>query len=66
MVRVPRLRFAQSFSSMMALAPPPPLQMEATPLCPGFWRARARWAVMRVPEAPSGWPRLTAPPWMFT
>ena len=51
---------------MMALAPPPPLQIEATPLCPGFSRARARWAVMRQPEAPSGWPKLTAPPWIFT
>ena len=72
----------------MAEAPPPPLQILATPLCPG-WRLKGgqilaecwyshqkenigkeylytRWFTILAPLAPRGWPRLTAPPWMFT
>ena len=81
----------------MAEAPPPPLQILATPLWPGcrlkgvrYWLNAdfqwyrpqrtfgvnhqflsldylyTRWFTILAPLAPRGWPRLTAPPWMFT
>ena len=54
-----------NFSSIIALAPPPPLHMEAMP----FWPDSSAWArcmTILAPEAPNGCPRLTAPPWIFT
>ena len=46
---------------MIALAPPPPLHIEATPFCPGC-KAWAKWMTILAPEAPSGCPSDTAPP----
>mmetsp|Transcript_13831 Transcript_13831/g.45134 ORF Transcript_13831/g.45134 Transcript_13831/m.45134 type:complete len:201 (-) Transcript_13831:620-1222(-) len=51
----------------MADAPPPPLQMDATPVdWPSRARPRARAPTMRAPEQPIGWPRDTAPPRALT
>lgn len=49
----------------MALAPPPPLQIDAKPFCP-FLSWCANVPVIRAPLAPIGCPRATAPPLMFT
>ena len=45
---------------MMAEAPPPPLQIPATPFSP-FPRVCARWPTSLAPDIPMGWPRETAP-----
>lgn len=50
----------------MAIPIPPPIQRAATPRFPPV-RSRAcrRVTRMRQPEAPRGWPRAIAPPWML-
>ena len=51
----------------MADAPPPPLQILATPIVPALSCSTEFKVVMiRVPEAPNGWPSATAPPYIFT
>ena len=45
--------------------PPPPLQILAKPFCP-FSSTWQRCVTIRAPDIPMGWPRLTAPPWIFT
>ena len=45
----------------IALAPPPPLHIPATPSSPGL-RVLASRAVIRAPEAPNGCPIEIAPP----
>jgi len=44
-------------------APPPPLQIPATPYLPLFYLSTVRrdWMIL-APETPIGWPRATAPP----
>jgi len=49
----------------MAVAPPPPLQIEAQPYSP-FFNKWARVTTILQPEEPIGWPRATAPPATFT
>lgn len=56
-----------TFSNRIAMPCPPP--MHALPIAV-FTSARslswcARWALMRAPEAPTGWPKAIAPPWGF-
>lgn len=48
-------------SITIALAPPPPLQIAAQPICPGF---KACVSVTRIlaPLEPIGWPSETPPP----
>ena len=51
----------------MAEAPPPPLQIPATPIEPCFLvKTVFKVAMIRAPEAPNGCPRATAPPSTFT
>mmetsp|Transcript_17124 Transcript_17124/g.46356 ORF Transcript_17124/g.46356 Transcript_17124/m.46356 type:complete len:235 (-) Transcript_17124:610-1314(-) len=54
-------------STTTADAPPPPLQMLATPKRPSTWSSAER-SVTRIlmPDAPIGCPMATAPPNMFT
>jgi hypothetical protein len=54
-------------SITMADAPPPPLQIPAQPILPFFSFSTPRSVVVILaPEAPSAWPRATAPPWRLT
>ncbi len=51
----------------MALAPPPPLQILATPYLPlPYFITVIRLCTIRAPLIPIGWPKLTAPPFTFT
>ena len=51
----------------MALAPPPPLHIAASPVSPLFvFITLTRVVTIRAPEAPSGWPSETDPPKTFT
>lgn len=55
------------FSITMAVAPPPPLQMAATPnlaLC--CFSTLSKVTMMRQPLAPMGCPSATAPPKTLT
>mmetsp|Transcript_37237 Transcript_37237/g.105112 ORF Transcript_37237/g.105112 Transcript_37237/m.105112 type:complete len:241 (+) Transcript_37237:128-850(+) len=64
---VPGLPPHASASSTMALAPPPPLQMEAVPYLAPLARSRLQSCpTTRAPDMPMGCPRATAPPWTFT
>ena len=57
----------QDLSRTMADAPPPPLQMAATPKRAHFAFSTDRSRMMRAaPEAPIGCPIATAPPCTFT
>ena len=54
-------------SIAIAVASPPPMQIAATPLVRScFSMALIRVAMIRAPDAPTGWPRAQAPPWMLT
>jgi hypothetical protein len=51
------------FSMTMAEAPPPPLQIPATPILALLsLRTVVRVVTMRAPEQPRGWPMATEPP----
>lgn len=59
--------YSRNRSITIALAPPPPLQMEAVPMYASFcFRALSNPPTMRAPEHPIGCPRPTAPPFTFT
>ena len=52
-----------SDSMTIADAPPPPLQIPATPIFPFFSLSTPKSVVVILaPEPPSGWPSATAPP----
>src|SRR5690606_28380315 len=54
-------------SSTIASPCPTPMQIAATATPPPRrTSACAAWAMIRPPEAPSGWPIAIAPPWMLT
>jgi hypothetical protein len=58
---------AYSLSSTIAEAPPPPLQIPATPMLALFcFKTFANVIVILAPDAPSGCPKATAPPFTFT
>lgn len=61
----PNMNHSYSFLTSTVLAPPPPLQILATPYWP-FSKCNARLLTIRAPDMPIGWPRETAPPLMFT
>mmetsp|Transcript_324 Transcript_324/g.997 ORF Transcript_324/g.997 Transcript_324/m.997 type:complete len:230 (+) Transcript_324:322-1011(+) len=51
----------------IAEAPPPPLQIPATPIFPPLsLSTESRVTTILAPDAPIGWPRATAPPRIFT
>ena len=51
----------------MAEAPPPPLQIAATPILPLFcFKTESKVTIILQPELPSGCPKATAPPFTFT
>lgn len=55
-----------SRSTTRAEAPPPPLQMAATPIFFPWWRrAWSKVTTIRAPLQPIGWPSATAPPLTF-
>lgn len=52
---------------MIALAPPPPLQILAAPYLPLFCLSTfINVTIIRAPEQPNGCPKETAPPFTFT
>ena len=54
-------------SSTIADAPPPPLQMDAHPRVASFlFNALYSVPMIRAPDIPMGWPKLTAPPNILT
>src|SRR5450759_1316617 len=58
---------AQQSSIAIAVASPPPMHRLAMPRLPRVLRkAPISVTRMRAPEAPMGWPRAQAPPWMLT
>src|SRR3954470_1720182 len=54
-------------SRTRAEAPPPPLQIPATPILPFFsLNTLTRVVTILAPEQPRGWPIATEPPWTLT
>ncbi len=53
-------QLCHNFSTTMAAAPPPPLQIPAIPFSPGF-RLWTRWPRILAPDMPIGCPSDTAP-----
>ena len=55
------------FSMIIALAPPPPLQIAAAPYLALFcFKTLIKVTIILEPEFPSGCPKETAPPFTFT
>src|SRR5690606_8725963 len=56
-----------AFSNAIAVASPPPMQRLAMPFFRSYlYMAPISVAMIRAPDAPTGWPRAQAPPWKFT
>jgi len=59
--------FHYTFLIIMAEAPPPPLQIAATPVCPSLTcKTFTKVVTILAPDAPSGCPKETEPPNTFT